>query len=153
VGAAAGSAIGDQVEEELGEGVPHEDLFVYEDAIRHGRSIVIANVPDDQGDRAREIVRNAGAEDIDTLREHWWNEVRAEERAYYQRDGRDFDRDEATYRRGFQAALHPHRRGKSYTEVEDDLRTSYGPELDTCFRDGYERGQVYCSKYGERRTD
>lgn len=153
VGAAAGSAIGDQVEETLGEGVPHEDIFVYEDALRHGKSLVIAHVDDDHEDRAREIIKNAGAEDIDTLREHWWTELRDEERAYYHKDGRDFDRDEATYRRGFEAAQHPRRRGKAYTDVEDDLRTAYGPELDTCFREGYERGSVYCSKRGERRTD
>lgn len=150
VGAAAGSAIGDQMEEELGEGVPHEDVFMYEDALRHGRSVVIANVEDDQGDRAREIIKNAGAEDIDALREHWWSELRDEERAHYQRDGRDFDRDEATYRQGFQAALHPRHRGKAYTECENDLRTAYGPELDTCFREGYERGQAYHNRRGEK---
>jgi hypothetical protein len=153
VGAAAGSALGDQVEEELGEGVPHEDIFVYEDALRHGNSVVIAHVTDDQASQAREIVENSGAEDIDALREHWWAEVRDEERAYYNRDGRDFDRDEAMYRQGFQAAQHPRRRGKAYTEVEDDLRTAYGGELDTCFREGYERGSIYCSNRGERRTD
>jgi hypothetical protein len=153
VGAAAGSAVGDQVEEGLGEGVPREDIFIYEDALRHGNSILIAHVSDEQASEARDIIANTGAEDIDTLREHWWAEVRDDERAYYNRDGRDFDRDEATYRRGFQAALHPQRRGKGYTDVEKDLRTEYGPELDTCFREGYERGQAYCSKFGERRSD
>lgn len=157
VGAAAGSAVGDQVEENLGEGVPHEDLFVYEDAIRHGRSVVIAHVDDDHEDQASEIIENAGAQDIETLREHWWNEVREEERAYYHRDGRDFDRDEAMYRRGFHAALHPRRRGRAYSDVEDELRTTYGatldPALDTGFREGYERGLAYHSKRGERRDD
>src|ERR1044071_7068469 len=36
VGATAGAAIGDSVEEQLGEGVPHEDVFLYETALRHG---------------------------------------------------------------------------------------------------------------------
>ena len=67
-GAAAGSAVGDSVEEELGEGIPHEDVYVYQDALRHGRSIVVAYVIDDQADRAREIVKSAGAEDMDELR-------------------------------------------------------------------------------------
>jgi hypothetical protein len=92
--------------------------------------------------------------DIETLREQWWADVRDDERTYYHRDGRDFDRDEATYRRGFQAALHPRRRGKVYTDVEPELRTlSSGAELDTGFREGYERGLAYHSKYRERRTD
>src|SRR5919109_4819308 len=91
VGAAAGSAIGDTVEEELGEGIPHEDVYLYEDALRHGNSIVIASAADgEQSDRAREVLNNTGAQDIDTLRENWWNELREDERTNYQGD---WDRD------------------------------------------------------------
>jgi hypothetical protein len=149
VGAAAGSAVGDTVEEELGEGIPHEDVFVYEDALRHGKSIVIASAEDgDQADRAREVLSNAGAEDVDTLREHWWNELREEERASYQGD---WDQDEPSYRRGYQAALHPRRRGKAYSEVEEDLRAAYaGATLDRPFQSGYERGLSYRPR-GENR--
>jgi hypothetical protein len=144
LGAAAGAALGDQVEEQLGEGVPHEDIFLYEEALRHGRSVVIANVDDDRAGKARDVIDNAGAGDIDSLREAWWAELRDDERNYYHRDGRDFDRDEETYRRGFQAALHPRRRGKGYADVEDELRTSYsGIALDSGFREGYERGLAY----------
>ncbi len=154
VGAAAGSAVGDQVEEELGEGVPHEDVYVYEDSLRHGRSIIIARATDDQADRARGIIRDSGAENIDELRERWWSKLRDDERAYYHKDGRDFDRDEEIYRRGFQASLHPRRRGKVFQDVEDELQTSYTQtELDTGFREGYERGLAYQSKLGERRKD
>ncbi len=92
VGAAAGSAVGDTVEEELGEGIPHEDVYLYEDALRHGNSVLIAYAEDgDQADSARESLNNAGAEDMDTLRENWWREVRDEERTHY---GEEFDRDE-----------------------------------------------------------
>ena len=144
-GATAGSAVGDTIEEELGEGLPHEDLYVYEDSLRHGRSVVIAYTEtDDQSDRAGEIFERTGAMDIDELRENWWNERRDDERAYYHTGDRDFDRDEASYRRGFQAALHAKRRGKAYTDVEDELRTAHGgTELDTAFRAGYERGLAH----------
>jgi hypothetical protein len=38
--------------------------------------------------------------------------------------------------------LHPTRRGKAYSHVEDDLRTAYaGTVLDRPFQSGYERGQ------------
>ena len=153
VGAAAGSAVGDTVEEELGEGIPHEDLYVYEDSLRHGKSVLIAYVDDeDKADEAREVVENAGAEDIEDLREHWWGELRDDERTYYQRDDRDFDADEANYRRGYQAALHPSRRGKAYKDVEDELRTAYlGTTLDRPFREGYERGLAYRPKERENR--
>jgi hypothetical protein len=70
VGAAAGSAVGDTVEEELGEGVPHEDIYLYQNALRHGHSVVIAYAQDeDQADKASEVMTNAGAEDLKTLRE------------------------------------------------------------------------------------
>lgn len=142
VGAATGSAIGDTVEEELGEGIPHEDVYLYEDALSHGNTILIAYADDgDQADRAREVVNNAGAQDIETLRERWWEELREGERAHY--DG-DFDREEESYRRGYTAALHPKRRGKAYSDVEADLSAAYvGSVLDIPFQAGYERGQSY----------
>jgi hypothetical protein len=151
VGATAGSAVGDSIEGELGEGVPHEDVYLYEDALRHGNSVVIAYTEsDDQSDKAEDVLSSAGAVDLDELRENWWAELRDGERAHYHRDGRDFERDEESYRRGFQAALHPRRRGKAYADVESDLRTAQeGTELDSAFREGYERGQAHQSKYSE----
>jgi len=152
IGAAAGSAIGDNVEEELGEGIPHEDVFLYEDSLRHGKSVLVAYVDDDHADEAREALKNAGSEDIDTLREHWWQELKEEERTHYQGEGRDFDRDEESYRRGYQAALHPRRRDRVYSDVEDELRTSYANTvLDRPFQDGYERGMTYRSRRAEKR--
>src|SRR6476659_3341303 len=154
VGATAGSAVGDTIEEELGEGVPHEDVFLYEDTLRHGHSVVIAYTEtDDQSDKAEEVLDRVGAMDLDDLREQWWDELRDGERAHYHGEGRDFDRDEESYRRGFQAAHHPRRRGKAYTDVEQDLRTAHGDtELDSAFRAGYERGQTHQSNYSEARN-
>src|SRR5215216_4864781 len=123
VGAAAGSAVGDTVEEELGEGIPHEDVYLYEDALRHGHTVLIAYAEEgEQADNAAEVMRSAGAEDLDVLRENWWQELRDEERTNYRGD---FDRDEESYRRGYTAALHPKRQGRVYTDVEDELRTQY----------------------------
>jgi hypothetical protein len=68
VGAAAGSAVGDTVEEELGEGIPHEDIYLYQNALKRGHSVVIAYAQD-QSDAASEVMTNAGAEDLETLRE------------------------------------------------------------------------------------
>lgn len=151
VGATAGAAVGNTLEEELGEGVPHEDIYLYEDALRHGHSILLVYTDtDDQTDRAEDILSSAGAMDLDELRENWWNELKEGERSHYHRDGRDFDRDEENYRRGFEAALHPQRRGKAYAEVENDLRTSHDDDqLDSAFQSGYERGQAHHSKISE----
>lgn len=148
VGATAGAAAGDTVESELGEGIPHEDIYLYEDALRHGRSIVIAYAEtDEQADKAEAVMERSTAMDLDQLREDWWNELRDEERTHYHHDfARDFARDEESYRSGYQAALHPGRRGKAYTDVEQDLKTDYVGELDTAFREGYERGQTHPSR-------
>jgi len=155
VGAAAGSAVGDSVEGELGEGIPHEDVYLYEDALRHGRSVVIAYVDEgDQANNAAKAIHDAGAEDLDMMREDWWQELREGERAHYTRDAqdsRDFDRDETSYRSGYEAALHPRRRGKAYSDVEDELRTAYANTvLDRPFQSGYERGSSHRSRLENR---
>lgn len=155
VGAAAGSAVGDTIEEELGEGIPHEDVYLYEDALRHGHSILITYADEgDQADEAAKALNNAGAEDLDALRENWWQELREGERTHFERDKRDFTTAEASYRTGYVAALHPQRRGKPYSEVEEDLRAAYaGTVLDTPFQAGYERGLAHHPRRAETRTD
>src|SRR5215510_8162316 len=112
IGAAAGSAVGNQVEEELGEGIPHEDVYLYEDSLRHGHTVLIAYADDgDESDNAGDVMRKAGAEDLDVLRENWWQELREGESAHYTGN---FDKDEESYRRGYTAALHPQRRDREY---------------------------------------
>lgn len=150
VGAAAGSAVGDTVEEELGEGIPHEDIYLYEDALRHGHTVLIAYADDgEQADKAAAAMRDAGAENLDVLRENWWRELREGERSHY---GDEFDRHEPSYRRGYEAAMHPRRRGKAYSDVEDELRTSYANTvLDRPFQSGYERGLSHRPKGVETR--
>jgi len=145
VGAAAGSAVGDQVEEGLGEGIPHEDVYLYEDALRHGHTVLIAYADEgDQADNAGEAMRRAGAEDLDELRENWWQELREGESAHYTGD---FNEDEESYRRGYTAALHPQRRDREYADVEDELRTQYANTvLDRPFQSGYERGLNHPSR-------
>lgn len=153
VGATAGAAVGDTVEEELGEGIPHEDIYLYEDALRHGRSIVIAYADtEEETDKAEAVMSRSTAMDLDQLREDWWNELRNGERSHYHRDGRDFERDEESYRRGYEAALHPQWRGKSYADAEQELQSAYVGELDTAFREGYERGQAHPDRVSETRN-
>ena len=144
-GAATGAVAGDSVEEALGEGLPHENLYIYEEALRRGHSVVLAFIDDgDTADHAREVMKRHSSLDVDELHESWWQSRREDERSHYGNQGGDFDRDEQRYREGFQAALHPKRRGKTYAEAEPSLRESYDvDELDTAFRQGYERGLRY----------
>ena len=65
-GTAGGAAVGDTLEEILSNGVPRDDLPKYEDALRRGRSLVVALAErDDELSRARELLAAAGAETID----------------------------------------------------------------------------------------
>src|SRR5919202_2746315 len=72
-GALGGAAVGETLDQTLSEGLPKDELFVYEDALRQGRTIVVAIARDDfQADQARRILVEAGAESLDSARESWW---------------------------------------------------------------------------------
>jgi len=137
-GAAAGALAGDALEKGIAEGVPRDELYVYEDALRRGRSVVIAFADDEQ------LAENARAESVDAARQNWWLGLRDVEREHYITQGGDFDLDEAKYRLGFEAALHPECRGKSCGDAAERLRKKYGDDSAApAFRQGYDRGQHY----------
>ena len=144
-GAAAGALAGGALEKGMYQGLPRDELYVYEDALRRGRSVVIAFAADEQiAENARVELERAGAESIDTAREEWWIGLRDAEHEHYTSQGGDFKLDEAKYRLGFEAALHPNWRGKSVDEMAANLETRYGADAAaTAFRQGYERGQRY----------
>lgn len=144
-GAATGMAAGGAMEDAIAEGLPQDELYVYEDALRQGRAVIIVVAEDDeQGESARNIMVQAGAESIDAARESWWVGLRDAEDEEYAGQGGDFKTDESHYRRGFEAALHPQSRGKSYDEASDALSQRYSDAYShAAFRRGYERGQAY----------
>lgn len=144
-GATIGAATGGAVEDEIAPELPHDELFVYEDALRRGNSVVIGVTDDDlQAEAGRTVLAQAGAESVDAARESWWIGTRDAEEEEYVGQGKDFITDEQHYRRGFEAALHPQSRGKSFDEAGESLRARHNEECDTdAFRCGYERGQSY----------
>lgn len=144
-GAAAGALAGDALEKGITGGIPRDELYVYEDALRRGRSVVIAFTDNEQlPASARAALRNAGAESVDAAREEWWIGLRGAEREHYVAQGGDFGLDEAKYRLGFEAALHPDCRGKNCEDMMSDLNKRCGADSNTRpFREGYRRGQHY----------
>jgi len=144
-GATVGAAAGGAMEESLAGGLPRDELYLYEDALRRGRSVVIALVDSDESaTRARTELDRAGAESIDAARDQWWIGLRDAEAAHYTSQGGDFNVDEANYRLGFEAALHPDRRGQSYEKSVEGLRARYAANCESnAFRGGYDRGQAY----------
>ncbi|HZH29273.1 MAG TPA: hypothetical protein VEY11_00650 [Pyrinomonadaceae bacterium] len=151
-GAAAGMAAGGALEDSIAHGLPHDELFIYEDALRQGRTVIIAQLENDgQVYDVRAALDAAGAESVDAARESWWVGLRDAEDEDYTGQGRDFKNDESIYRRGFEAALHPQLRGASYEESAERLRERHGEAYEQdAFRRGYERGQHYQQTLRER---
>src|SRR5437762_5291957 len=72
-GAAAGAVAGGALEQGIADGIPRDELFVYEDALRRGRSLVIAFTDEPQiAENARAELSRAGAESVDAARNEWW---------------------------------------------------------------------------------
>ncbi len=152
LGAAGGATVGGALENSLSQGLPKDELFVYEDALRQGRTVIVVLAEEGiQANAVRNALAQAGAESLDAARERWWIGQRHAEEERYLTQGRDFEPDERTYRRGFEAALHPATRGKPFEEVREFLRERY-PNVyhEEAFRRGYERGQVYYRDLMER---
>lgn len=138
-GAMTGIAAGEALEESLVKGLPHDELYLYEDAVQHGRSVVIAFVEAEETEAGvKQALTEAGAESIDAARESWWLSLRDAEAAHYQTSGADFQKDEANYRRGFEAAL------------TNQGEASHAPDWDEAFRRGYSRGQTYRDSVREK---
>lgn len=154
VGAAGGAAAGGALEYSLTEGLPRDELYFYEDALRHDRTILIFRTEDEeQLETGRRILIDAGAESIDAAREKWWIGLRDAEAESYD-SSENFIQIESTYRKGFEAALDLPNRGKSYTEAENYLKMHF-PDIWHAreFRAGYERGQRHAQSPLSRREN
>jgi hypothetical protein len=143
-GAVGGVAAGGALEDKSQRGLPHDELYLYRDALRHGKGVVFV-VPetDDEVKRAREVLEEAGAESLDAARHAWWIGVRDAEKAHYEGAGGDFEAHEDAYRRGYVAALHPARTGMPYDQALPALRAESGDLAGhDAFRAGYERAHA-----------
>ena len=141
-GAFGGGALGEKADTAMLDGVPKDEIFVYEDALRQGRAVVIALARDKtEQEEAQRVLESAGAETIDAARRRWWTGLRPVEREHYQANGGDFETDEDIYRRGFETALYPEFRGRTWEQAVYVLAERHKDWSSPCFRSGYERGQ------------
>jgi hypothetical protein len=140
-----GAAVGGALENALANGVPKDELFVYEDALRRGYSIVVVMPADaDEHERAVAVLEGSGAESVDAARERWWIGLRHTEALEYRGEGLDFQRDEAVYREGFEAAMSFATRQRSPREIDALLSERYPATYrEPAFRRGYDRGRAY----------
>lgn len=133
------------------EGLLENEIFLYEDVLRHGGSVVILIVDEAAAEYWLLQFSNSGAESIDHTRNVWWSALRGVEETNYATLNRNFDEDEKFYRLGFEAALHARTRCKEYDQVlgemvaklEDVQREYPGASVEKPFTRGYERGRNY----------
>jgi len=156
IGAVAGGSLEDGAED-----LPEEEIFVYEDVLRKGRSVVIVLAEDGS---AAAIIRQSfleqGAEAIDAARQAWWIGLRDAEGDHYSASGRNFANDEKFYRLGFEAALHARTRCKEFDQVSaemasklEDLEQQYpGAQIEEAFTRGYQRGREHFQALCDERA-
>lgn len=153
-GAIGGAAAAGALEDEAQAGLPRDELFLYEDALAHGKSVVFALTQSaEEVGTARRLLEAAGAESLDAAREAWWIGLRDTEKEHYESTGSAWAPAESEYRQGFAAALHPDLRGKGWEEAHPILRERRGEVADTTpFRVGYERGRAPAGRLQGQKT-
>jgi hypothetical protein len=147
---AGGAMLGSAAERSSTEGLPADEIFFYEDALRHGKPVLIV-MANGKGEaqRARELMAEAGAESIDAAREAWWIGLRDAEQEHYHQLGRNFAKDHEPYRAGFEAALRRDCSDKTVEQAAECLRNLHPKWWKSeAFRKGYERGQRYRRQRG-----
>jgi len=144
-GAALGAAAGSAADQNTTEGLPADEIFFYEDALRNGKSvIVVMGNGATEAERARELMAAAGAESLDAARRAWWIGLQDAEAEHYRALGYNFEHDHEIYRQGFEAALQRPVRGKSYDEAAAYLKANYPDVWESdAFRAGFARGRQY----------
>lgn len=141
-GVEGGKVAGEAIENALVEGLPRDEVFVYEDALRQGRTVIVVETKQEKEVRA--AMAAAGAESIDAARKKWWLGLRQAEKERYTALGEDFERDEIVFRTGFESAQMRAMQGKSFEEAFPTLSDRYPDFADArAFREGYERGRAY----------
>jgi len=146
VGAVGGGVLGAALEQTLDEGLPVDEIYLYEDALRKGRVVLMVQADSEPHAAViKSILEQGGAESIDAAREQWWIGLRsAEEAEYHAAKGKGFIENEPDFRRGFEMSQLPGMRDKSYSEALPILRVRY-PKIceGEAFRHGYERGRLH----------
>jgi hypothetical protein len=144
-GGVGGALLGEKADERTTDGVPADELFFYEDALRQRKSLVLVLAKDQaEEERAHKLLEEAGAQSIDAARKDWWLGLRDAQAEHYRSLGRNFEQDQDVYRAGFESALRRECRGKSVDELSDCLKWWYPDVWDTdAFKRGFERGRAY----------
>jgi hypothetical protein len=141
-GAVTGAATGAALDNANSPGIPVDELYVYKDALRKGRTVVIVQTNDvANADRVRAVMAESGAESLDAARDSWWVGIRDDTKLEYQSQGKTFPANDTGFRRGFEYALS---QDKARTFDAQAAKARYpGLAESQEFRQGYEQGLRY----------
>src|SRR5881628_3666665 len=137
-----GAAAGGALESALADGLPRDELFVYEDALGRGYSIVVVMPTNaDEHERAVAVLEGSGAESVDAARERWWIGLREGEAFEYRAEG-------------FEAALSSPARDRPERDLDALMKERYPDTYrEPAFGRGYARGRAYYRRLqGDRRS-
>ena len=154
-GAAVGAVAGEKLDDSLSQGLPEDEIYVYEDALQKGRSVVVAMANGISENSIREVLTAQGAESVDAARHQWWIGLRSAEEEHYSASGNNFERDEKFYRLGFEDALHARSRCKEFDQIsaemdsriEDIEKQNPGANAGEAYTRGYQRGREYYQRF------
>jgi len=148
LGVGAGATAGGALEESLSMGLPKDELFLYEDALRQGRVVVAVFANDeDQAEAARALLGETGAESVDAARERWWTGLRDVEEEQYDASGHHFEEDEMLFREGFEAAQIADHENVDERDLLNYLASRYPDAHHTDpFRRGWVRGREHAAR-------
>lgn len=144
-GTAAGWAVGSALDRHASHGIPVDELYFYEDALRKGHTVIVVMV---DGENEEELVRGIfdeeGAESIDQARQSWWIGLRDADEVEFAEAREPASAElQMAYRAGFEAAHAPPTRGREYEEACDYLRAAYPQTYaSAAFRQGFEHGRA-----------
>ena len=118
VGTLGGMAVGSALDDALSEGLPVDEFFIYQSALRQGRSVLIAAAAGDaEADAFRALLVEHGAETIDAAHQEWLVGLCAAEEQNYVGSAEAFGPDRS---------INPHARANSYEQALEFLRRRYG---------------------------
>jgi len=142
-GGILGWKAGDAADRALSGGLPADEVYFYEDALRQGRTVLVAIVEEpDKEPTVRDVLSACGAESIDAARERWWLGLRDAEKEHYEATGEPcddkIDEHERLYRYGFTAAVTDGMRPRRLEDL--DLWAHLDSHERSMVQRGYERG-------------
>jgi len=130
---------------------PLDEVFVYEDALFRGCTLILVTADEPVASAVRQIFAAVGAESLDRAKDNWWKGIRDARRLKYISRESTILWDDPLCRLGFETAVRHAGMELSEPEGEELLKRDYpGMESDDAFWPGYVEGRTYVRQHWMR---